>query len=124
MGLRVRSPRWAKHILTDLAHPEITKHGHAWYRQFVYVAGAVRAPEKSRISKKVADEVVSRCGRMGLSERLRYRCLNFSEGVAIGTDKFISSIQQRMNRKHVRPRALGPPDGDLFVTRVLRAARN
>ena len=111
-GLRVRKPQRAARLLTPLCHPELQRHGEAWYRQFVYVAGAVAAPGKpGRLSAAARDALVARAGRLGVVERLRYRCRNISEGIALGSAHFVEAIQQAGRRKFVRPRRVwGPSD--------------
>ncbi len=139
MGLRVRNPKRAKRLLTGLRHPELRRHGQAWYRRFVYLAGALPAKGKrGTLSRAVADAVDARCGRLGITDRLRYRCLNLSEGAAIGTADFITDLQREWGRTFARARAflapsvaessgntgagasVGKDDDRLFATRALR----
>jgi hypothetical protein len=141
LGLTARSPGRARRLLRPLARPELRAHGAAWYRQFVYVAGAVAAAGKpGRLSEAARDAVVARAGRLGVRERLHYRCRNISEGLALGTAGFVATLQRAAERRFVRPRALlasgspppgpaaatGPPEAGtpagLFATRILRAA--
>jgi hypothetical protein len=73
--------------------------------------------------------MVVRQGKLGVLGRLRYRCRNLSEGVAVGTAAFVSTIQRDREQKHVNPRSFmeqasgaGPPEpAALYATRVLRA---
>lgn len=133
-GLRVRAPRRARRLLTRLQHPELERVGDRWYRVFMYEAGARPAKGKparaGRISAADAAAVIARQGAMGIRQQLSYRCRNLSEGVAVGSAKFIARLQQARGQKRVRPRpflaAAGgadppAPDTALFATRVLRA---
>lgn len=133
-GLRVRSPRRARRLLTALKHPELKRIGHRWYRMFTYCAGVQPAKGKpataGRISEADAQAVVDRQGELGIGERLRYRCRNLSRGVAVGSAAFVARIQRRRGQKHITPRPFfdtgggtDPPDHTraLFGTRVLRS---
>jgi hypothetical protein len=99
------------------------------------VAGAVAAAGKpGRIRDAVRDAVVARAGQLGVLDRLRYRCRNISEGLALGTADFVARLQRAAHRKFVRPRPIlapesGVPPGaggvvaePLYATRVLGAA--
>jgi REP element-mobilizing transposase RayT len=127
-GLRARSPRRAKQLLTPLRHPELRRRGYAWYRMFTYVAGAIPVRGKRGfVSTADAETMIARQGELGIFEQLRYRCRNLSEGVAVGTASFIETIQRERRQKHVSARPImkpgaGPPDwGEaLCATRVLR----
>lgn len=133
-GLKVRAPRRARRLLTPLQHPELARVGERWYRMFTYCAGVERAKGKpamaGRINKADAEALVARQGELGLFQRLRYRCRNLSEGIAVGSAGFIASIQQARGHKRARPRPFladqdgtDPPNVEtaLFATRVLRA---
>jgi REP element-mobilizing transposase RayT len=131
-GLRVRSPRRAKRLLTPLDHPELKRNGHAWYRMFTHVAGAVPVRGKRGfIPTADAEAMIARQGTLGVAGALRYRCRNLSEGVAVGTAKFVATIQGARRQKHITPRPFlepasgaGPPEpaAALCATRVLRPA--
>ncbi len=130
-GLKVRSPRRAKRLLTALQHPELRRCGEAWYRMFTYCAGAKpKEGKRGSLSKADAAACVSRAGELGLIARLAYRCRNLSEGVAVGRAEFVAGVQERHGRKHIRPRRFlettdtgvegAGPLTALFATRVLR----
>jgi len=131
-GLKVRSPRRAKRLLTPLDHPELQRIGERWYRQFVYCAGVQQPKGKpvtvGRISAADAHAIIARQGALGILQRLRYRCRNLSEGVAVGGAEFVASVQHRHGRKHLRGRPFlqgdgrEPPSPSLCGTRVLRDA--
>lgn len=129
MGMRVRSPGRARRLLTKLWRRDVQDA--EWYRGFVYETGTIEVSGKGHIDP----EVLERCRRLGVAGRLKYRCRNISEGIAIGTAGFIRSIQMRLGRKRIRARSFmqgegprGGPHSDvenepysgLFVTRVLR----
>ena len=63
--------------------------------------------------------MISYHGKLGLGDRFRYRVRNISEGVAMGSFDFIAGIQEKFQRKFIRPRSflLGEV---LYSTRVLR----
>lgn len=142
LGLRARDPKRAKRLLTRLKHPELRRHGLDWYRGLVYISGGVPAKGKNRhgiIPPELVDRCVERAGRLGIVDKFRYRCLNFTEGLAIGEPGFITKLQQELGRRVVRARQLwdtvwdGGADGGkggggtaqdpaaLCATRVLRA---
>jgi REP element-mobilizing transposase RayT len=132
LGLAARSPARARRLVTPLVRPALRERAAAWYRQFVYVAGAVAAPRRrGRIPDALRDAVLARAARLGVAQRLRQRCPNLSLGLALGTSAFIAAVQREARRAFVRPRALwvegtaaaraGPADA-LYATRVLRAA--
>jgi len=91
--------------------------------------------KKGAISKRAVENVKNRCGKLGISKKLKYRYLNISEGVAIGSAEFIADIQEKSKRKFIRPRKFIYPDTEkgrqlkenintgLCTTRVLRALR-
>jgi hypothetical protein len=130
-GLRVRSPRRAKRLLTPLDHPELERKGYAWFRMFTYVAGAIPVRGKRGfIAATDAEAMVERQGKLGVLGELCYRCRNLSEGVAVGAARFIAGIQREQNQKNVKPRPFlepasgaGPPEpaNALCATRVLRS---
>lgn len=99
------------------------------YREFVYKSGVIPREGKANLSPELVAKVVAYHGALGISDRLRYRIKNFSEGLAFGSYEFIASLQSSWRRKYVRPRPfLGcANDGNdgkectrLFSTRVLR----
>ncbi|MHC5022054.1 MAG: hypothetical protein ACYTGX_18500, partial [Planctomycetota bacterium] len=129
-GLRVRSPRRAKRLLTPLEHPELKRKGSAWYRVFTYVAGAIPVRGKRGfISTADAEAMIERQGKLGVLGALRYKCRNLSEGVAVGTAKFVAALQRERKQKTIKPRPFlaptgaGPPGSidALCTTRLLRA---
>ena len=75
---------------------------------------------KPGIDPALVDEVFRVHGRLGVGDRLRYRVKNMSEGVAIGSHRFISEVQRRLNRKFIHPRAF-IARSVLFSTRVFKA---
>jgi len=136
MGLLARSPKRGKEMLTGLSFEPCVEHGYAWYRQFVYETGGIKKDnKKGAISKRAVENVKNRCGKLGISKKLKYRYLNISEGVAIGSAEFIADIQEKSKRKFIRPRKFIYPDTEkgrqlkentntgLCTTRVLRALR-
>ncbi len=155
-GLKVRSPRRARGLLTPLNHPEIARKGEAWYRMFVYCCGAEPPKRKrgrgrsrahdgragaavldwkpGRLPEADAQAIVERAGHLGVLQRLRYRCRNLSEGMLVGSARFVTDWQRATGRKHVRARPFLDPGGGagggdapgataagLFGTRQLRA---
>ena len=114
LGLRVGNRKYAEALLSHCEEDL------SWYRQFVYSCGGVERDGKHSIDQAIVDEVFKTHGRLGLGERLRYRVKNMSEGIAIGSHKFISQIQRRYNRKFICPRPF-LNQNVLFSTRVLRA---
>jgi REP element-mobilizing transposase RayT len=129
-GLRVRSPRRAKRLLTPLDHPELKRKGHAWFRMFTYVAGAIPVRGKRGfIATADVEAMIERQGKLGVLGELRYRRRNLSEGIAVGTAQFIAKLQRDRKQKRPRPRPFlspagggGPPDPAtaLCATRALR----
>jgi hypothetical protein len=114
LGMRLRDAKRADELLIhcegDLS----------WYRQFVYSCGGVEREGKHKIDPHIIDEVLKVQGRLGVGERLRYRVKNMSEGMAIGSHRFILEIQKRYNREFLRPRPFFKTNL-LFTTRVLKA---
>jgi putative transposase len=88
------------------------------YRLFVYYAGPVERPGTAAISVQVIDEITQLQGRLYLSTKLRYRVTNLSEGLAIGTQSFVESIQTKLKREFIRAREClqGIP---FYTTRIL-----
>jgi hypothetical protein len=117
-------------LLTPLNHPELKRKGHAWYRMFTYVAGAIPVRGKRGfIPTAEAESMVARQGTLGVLGTLRYKCRNLSEGVAVGTAAFVAALQGERNQKNITPRPFlepasgaGPPEpaAALCATRVLR----
>jgi len=150
LGLRVRSKREAAELLYPLnlyrtADGEInqtpnsryTKKGHSLligdektvhdfplYREFVYRTGAVSREGSAIISAEHLAEVEAYHGKLGVSDRLRYRVKNISEGIAFGSYELIESLQDLLKRKRIRPRSfMAEGKGDKtwsYSTRVLR----
>ncbi len=139
LGLRVRSSWRAKNLLTLLSvsnEDEWSDPGMAmveklkslnlncgnslsWYREFVYRLGGIESEGKASISSQVLEEVVSYHGKLGIGDRFRYRVRNISEGLAIGSYIFIAGLQERFQRKFIRPRSF-LSGHFLYSTRVLR----
>ena len=130
-GLKVRAPRRAKRLLTPLKHPKLQQIGEGWYRMFMYCAGVEPVkvnPHAGRIRKAYAEAIVARQGELGIFQRLRYRCRNLSEGVAVGSAAFVAEVQRRRGQKRIKPRPFlrgeagsDPPDpgSAFFATRML-----
>ncbi|MCP4155125.1 MAG: hypothetical protein GY757_45795 [bacterium] len=76
----------------------------AWYREFVYVSGAVERDGTARTSDALLKQVVLCNGQMGIYYRFRYRIKNFSEGIALGGPTRIIELQIEENRKKLRAR--------------------
>jgi putative transposase len=136
LGLQVRNPRRAKRLLTllsvssteDWSGPaseivekfkSVMPDSLAWYRGFVYCLGGIECEGKATISREILDKVISYHGKLGLGDRFRYRVRNISEGVAMGSYDFIARIQEKFQRKFIRPRSFLSGDV-LYSTRVLR----
>jgi putative transposase len=136
LGLQVRNPKRAKRLLTllsvshmdDWSSPAseimeklqfVKPDSLAWYRGFVYCLGGIECEGKATISKEILDQVISYHGRLGLGNRFRYRVRNISEGVAMGNFDFIAGIQEKFQRKFIRPRSF-LSGSILYSTRVLR----
>lgn len=117
LGMAVRNPRRAKSLLTPLLlsemHPAISI---SWYRLFVYRYGQMPFPGKASIPAEVVAEVEAVHGRLGIGDRAKYRMRNISEGVALGSQMFVSAIQKQLKRKVMLPR---PLTDTLFCTRRL-----
>jgi hypothetical protein len=65
----------------------------AWYREFVYLLGGVALDGKASIPGDIIAKVVSYHGKLGLEDCFRYRVRNISEGLAIGSYRFIANFQ-------------------------------
>jgi REP element-mobilizing transposase RayT len=91
-----------------------------WYREFVYVSGGIERQGTERIADGLIADVIRVNGELGVGDGLRYRMRNLSEGLAIGTHGFIATLQRRLNRKFIRPRAFLKANL-LFSTRLLRS---
>jgi hypothetical protein len=93
----------------------------AWYREFVYLSGGVARKGKAGIPGDIMARVVSYHGKLGLGDCFRYRVRNISEGLAIGSYRFIAEFQKKCHRKFIRPRSFLSNDCNvLYSTRVLR----
>jgi putative transposase len=105
LGLIARNPNRAKRFMVPI--PMLEEKGHSawdWYRLFVYFSGSLEKPGSASISPNELSKITELQGRLNLSTRLRYRVSNLSEGLAIGTQSFIESIQKDLNRKFIRAR--------------------
>ena len=110
--------------LTPLISPNKEEDNFALYREFVYKTGGIDAEGKASIPPELVKAVVSYHGRLGISDRFRYRVKNISEGLAFGSYEMIRSLQEKWNRKHIRPRSFMNRDKECywsFSTRVLRS---
>ena len=85
----------------------------------MYYLGGIESKGKARISGDILDEVVSYHGKLGLGDGFRYRVRNISEGFAMGSYDFIAGIQEKFQRKFIRPRSF-LSGNFLYSTRVLR----
>jgi hypothetical protein len=130
----VRNPKRAKKLLTffsvsqqdewsdaGLVAKFKTMNHMAWYREFVYLSGGVAREGKASIPADIIAKVVSYHGKLGLGDCFRYRVRNISEGLAIGSYRFIADIQKQCQRKFIRPHSFLPGNCDVLCsTRVLR----
>jgi hypothetical protein len=102
MGLRVRNPKRAKKLLTffsvsqqdewsdsGLVAKFKTMTPMTWYREFVYLSGGVAQEVKASIPGDIIAKVISYHSKPGLGDCFRYRVRNISEGLAIGSYRFI-----------------------------------
>ena len=93
------------------------------YREFVYKSGGIEVEGKASIPPELVKTVVSYHDRLGIADRFRCRVKNISEGLAFGSYEMIRSLQEKWNRKHIRPRSFMNRDKECywsFSTRVLR----
>jgi hypothetical protein len=81
--------------------------------------GGIECDGKGSISREILAKVVSYHGKLGLGDRFRYRVRNISEGIAMGSYDFIARIQEKFQRKFIRPRSF-LSGSVLYSTRVLR----
>ena len=136
LGLRVRNAKRAEKLLSLLSVSQeddwsgpggdlvekfksLKPDSLAWYRVFVYYLGGIECEGKASISSDILDEVISYHGKLGLGDRFRYRVRNISEGLAMGSYDFIAGIQEKFQRKFIRPRSF-VSGNFLYSTRVLR----
>lgn len=132
LGLRVRSPKRAKKLLTwfliseedEWSQPDLVEKFKSldtlsWYRELVYLSGGIECEGKASISKTIQAEVIFYHGKLGLGDSFRYRVRNISEGIGMGSYNFIKGLQERFRRKFIRPRGF-LPGNFLYTTRVLR----
>lgn len=114
LGLRVRDPQRAGKLLDGMSCDQLSR-----YREFVYISGGIERQGKGNIPAEWVEEVRKYHGTLGIGDQLSFRVRNISEGLAIGSHSFISQIQERLKRKHIRPRAFMKGEV-LFCTRVFR----
>ena len=141
LGMQVRSPGRAGKLLSlisstngsngdeERASESQSEYAHflsrkpkeklSWYREFIYISGGIEREGKGAISREIENEVIRCHGKLGIGDSFRYRVKNISEGLAIGTYSFISLLQEKYQRKFIRPRAF-LAGNILFATRVLR----
>jgi len=118
LGQIVRNPERSRRLIKSIAVSD-EKNRLQWYREFVYVSGGIEKEGRARIPDELIEDVVRYHGKLGIGDSLRYRVRNICEGLAMGTHSFISNVQERYNRKFIRPRPL--MGGNIFYsTRVLR----
>jgi REP element-mobilizing transposase RayT len=116
----IGSPSW----LSPLISPNKEADNFSLYRVFVYKSGGIKVEGKASIPPELVEAVVSYHGRLGISDRFRYRVKNISEGLAIGSYEWVRSLQEKWNRKHLCPRSFMNRDKECywsFSTRVLRS---
>jgi REP element-mobilizing transposase RayT len=80
---------------------------HMFYASFVYESGRVEREGAARISggnNDVFGEARGLLKRLGIGDSLRYRFRNLSEGIAFGSYKFISDLQEKLGRAFIKPR--------------------
>ena len=121
MGLRARDKDRARTLLNHL--PDFEEQAsmderEAKYRLFVYQQGKIPVPGKAAIDPRIVAEVEALCGRIGISDLVKYRIRNLREGIALGSQDFIASIQKSLGRKHIKPRRV-LEDCELYCTRLL-----
>lgn len=83
---------------------------HRFYAGFVYESGLIEKEGTARISDGVYDDVFGAARgllkRLGVGDALRYRFRNLSEGIAFGSYKFISDLQEKLGRVFIKPRGV------------------
>jgi hypothetical protein len=79
---------------------------HRLYASFVYESGRVEREGTARISDEAFGEAMGLLSRFGIGDSLRYRFRNLSEGIAFGSYKFISDLQERLGRVFIKPRSV------------------
>ena len=118
-GRRIETLPW----LAPLILPKKAFDHFYTYREFVYSSGAIEVTKKSNIWPKLLQELNEYHDQLGVSDRIRYRLRNFSEGIAFGNFGLIVFFQELWKRKHIRPRSFMGRNKDCnwsFTTRVLR----
>lgn len=92
-----------------------------WYREFVYLLGGLNREGKASILGDIIAKVVFYHRKLGLGDSFSYRVRNISEGLAIGSYRFIADFQKKCQRKFIRPRSfLSSNCNALYSNRVLR----
>ncbi|MCP4152055.1 MAG: hypothetical protein GY757_30215 [bacterium] len=136
LGLFVRSPKRSKKLLNPIFQSyvedfsqsqqfdncndeDFQQRTFSWYREFVYINGAIEVEGKARIAQELVADVKRCHGGLGIGDILSYRVKNISEGLAIGGYSFISLIQERLKRQYIHPRSF-LQGNKMFATRVLR----
>ena len=118
LGLLARKPERSRRLIKLVTVPD-GENSLQWYREFVYISGGIEKEGAARIPDELIKDVVRYHGKLGIGDCLRYRVRNICEGLAMGTHSFISDVQERYNRKFIRPRPF--LKGKIFYsTRVLR----
>ncbi len=138
IGLLARSKKRGNALLSPLSYEPCIEHGYDWYRRFVYESGGIDRStmnkKKGVISIEAIKDIKRRCGRLGIIQKLKYRCLNLSEGIAVGNADFIEHLQRKTKKKYITPRKFIYPDKEkgkqlknystgLCTTRVLKIPR-
>ena len=92
------------------------------YRVFLYNSGCAKVENKGHIHMDIYEAAMKLNGKLKVGDKLRYRFRNLSEGVAIGSYKFIENIQKELERKFIKPRKiLNVEDNcELYSTRYLK----
>jgi len=119
IGLQARDPSRFNRFVTPInTLQEKGENCWDWYRIFLYFAGSIKKTNAASIDPVMADEVRELHGRLNLSDKLRFRIKNLSEGIGIGAQDFIESLQSRLNHKLIQAREyIGLA---LYTTRYLR----
>ncbi len=76
------------------------------YREFIYESGKVKRENTAKISDQAYKESKSLFQRLGIGDILVYRYRNITEGIAFGSNKFVSEFQEKFKRKYIIPRTV------------------
>lgn len=143
IGLRVRDPKKWEKLLTKIniddkktiitvdkksgyikRRYEIVKKEISFplYRSFLYKSGCKEVEGKANIQSEVYKDAMKLNGKLGIGDLLRYRFRNLSEGIGIGSYRFIEQIQIDLDRKFIKPRSIINKDNEtkFYSTRNLK----